>query len=394
MKKRLCSMLCASAIALLLALPSYAFDFDTTVSTKVKSDIAELVETYSVDSNLMKDVISNYPDAESQIAALKQQAEVYQFTPEQVEMHLQGMKNYAENPAEVKYGRLSEDGTFYILPNGDTMPNRFSHISTIESINDIALNNRDIAPLGFSSDYISQTNAGDQSGVFWVVMSTTGHDQATAFLNLPTVTASTDSSDRPYMFFSVNTTNSSICGDYGVVYYPSLQSWALCINAAKWNTSTNEYDYFPWQHTILPSSYNSGSLLYLHLQITNTNETDKVTITVKDGSTFNVLATLSCDFAGNPFDSSLSNVNLFREITLAQHLDDSSGKLNTSTGTRTENSKFSNAYLYTPSTYSSWGTARTTTAYKQAPKSSQLATVVVNAYTKWNSEDISIRFTQ
>lgn len=54
----------------------------------------------------------------------------------------------------------------------------------------------------------------------------------------------------------------------------------------------------------------------------------------------------------------------------------------------------SNAYLYTPSTYSSWGTARTTTAYKQAPKSSQLATVVVNAYTKWNSEDISIRFTQ
>lgn len=34
------------------------------------------------------------------------------------------------------------------------------------------------------------------------------------------------------------------------------------------------------------------------------------------------------------------------------------------------------------------------TAYKQAPKSSQLATVVVNAYTKWNSEDISIRFTQ
>lgn len=172
-----------------------------------------------------------------------------------------------------------------------------------------------------------------------------------------------------------------------------MQSWALCINAAKWNTSTNEYDYFPWQHTILPSSYNSGSLLYLHLQITNTNETDKVTITVKDGSTFNVLATLSCDFAGNPFDSSLSNVNLFREITLAQHLD-SSGKLNTSTGTRTENSKFSNAYLYTPSTYSSWGTARTTTAYKQAPKSSQLATVVVNAYTKWNSEDISIRFTQ
>lgn len=94
---------------------------------------------------------------------------------------------------------------------------------------------------------------------------------------------------------------------------------------------------------------------------------------------------LSISFTGGP--------TIMGEKTLAQHLD-SSGKLNTSTGTRTENSKFSNAYLYTPSTYSSWGTARTTTAYKQAPKSSQLATVVVNAYTKWNSEDISIRFTQ
>lgn len=393
MKKRLISMLCASAIAFLLALPSYAFDSDMATSAKVNADIAELKETYSIDSNLMQDVISNYPDAEPQIAALKQQAEAYQFTPEQVEMHLQGMKNYAEDPAEVEYGKLSEDGTFYILPNGDTMPNRFSNALNLNSGNDTAFTNQDIAPLSFSSNYISQTNADDQTGVFWVVKSTTGHDQATAFFNLPTVTASASSPDRPYMFFSVNTTSSSICGDYGIVYYPASQRWALCTHAIKWNTSTGSYDTVPWQEITLPSSYNSGGLLYLHLQITNTNGTDKVTITVKDGSTFAVLATLSCDFTGNPFNSSLSNVNIFREITLAQHLD-SSGKLNTSTGTRTENSKFSNAYLYTPSTYSSWGTARTTTAYKQAPKSSQLATVVVNAYTKWNSEDISIRFTQ
>ena len=74
MKKRLISMLCASTIAFLLALPSYAFDSDMATSAKVNADIAELKETYSIDSNLMQDVISNYPDAEPQIAALKQQA--------------------------------------------------------------------------------------------------------------------------------------------------------------------------------------------------------------------------------------------------------------------------------------------------------------------------------
>lgn len=60
MKKRLISMLCASAIAFLLALPSYAFDSDMATSAKVNADIAELKETYSIDSNLMQDVISNY----------------------------------------------------------------------------------------------------------------------------------------------------------------------------------------------------------------------------------------------------------------------------------------------------------------------------------------------
>lgn len=79
------------------------------------------------------------------------------------------MKNYAEDPAEVEYGKLSEDRTFYILPNGDTMPNRFSNALNLNSGNDTAFTNQDIAPLSFSSNYISQTNADDQTGVFWVV---------------------------------------------------------------------------------------------------------------------------------------------------------------------------------------------------------------------------------
>lgn len=393
MKDRLISMLCASAMVLFLTIPAYAINLDKSASANVKRDIESLQETYAISSELVESVLRNYPSADVQVAALKQQAEAYNFSPEQVGMHLQGMKKYAESPAEVQYGTLSEDGSMYVLPNGDTMPNRFLGMLTTQEARKQIANNTKTDPLSFSGDYINKVNANDQTGVFWVVKSTTGYNQATAYFNLPSVTASTSAPDRPYMFFSVNTTSSSVCGDYGVVYYPATQRWALCAHAIKWNSSTGSYDTIPWQEITLPSSYNSGGSLYLHLQITNTSGTDVVTITVKDGVSFSVLGTLSCSFTGNPFNSSLSNVNIFREITLAQHLG-SSGLLDTTTGTCTENSKFSNAYLYNTSTYSSWGTAQTSTVYRQAPSTTQLSTVVVNSYTKWNSDNISIRFNQ
>lgn len=392
--KRLFAMVLAAAMCLSLCVPTFAAELsDNSICANIDSAILGLKEKYSVNSELLEEVLCSCSDAEIQLVSLMQQAEAYSFSPEQVSLHLQGMKNYANSPATIQYGTLSEDGSMYVLPNGNTMPNRFYGMLNAQPANKQAPGNLRISPLSFSSDYINQVNANDQTGVFWVVKSTTGYNQATAFFNLPSVTASTSAPDRPYMFFSVNTTSSSVCGDYGVVYYPATQSWALCTHAIKWNSSTNSYDTIPWQEIALPSSYNSGGSLYLHLQITNTSGTDVVTITVKDGVSFNTLATLSCSFTGNPFNNTLSNVNIFREITLAQHLG-ASGLLNTSTGTRTENSKFSNAYLYNPSTYSSWGTAQTSTVYRQAPSNSQLSAVVVNSYTKWNSDNISIRFTQ
>jgi len=385
MKKKL-SIALVCILSLGMVIPTFA------IETGNAKDI-EWIKTKSISEELLEDVLQNYPDAETQVSALFEQAEAYDFSSEQIEMHLQGMKEYAEAPAEVQYGTLSEDGSMYILPNGDTVPNRFYGLLNVKSEDGFTAERENEHLRSFTSNYLNIVDANDQSGVFWVVQSTTGHNQATAYLNLPSVSAASNSPDRPYMFFGANTTSSSICGDYGLVYYPATQSWALFTNALKWNSSTGSYDSMPWQQIPLPSSYTGGSSLYLHILVTNTSGADTVTITVKDGSNFSVLGTLSYSFTGNPFNNSLSNLNLYREITLSQFLG-SSGILNTSTGTLALNYKFNNAYLYSPSNYYSWGTAQTTTAYRKAPTNAKLSTVTVNSYTKWNSENISIKFNQ
>lgn len=93
------------------------------------------------------------------------------------------------------------------------------------------------------------------------------------------------------------------------------------------------------------------------------------------------------------FNASLSNVKIYRSITMAQDLAPN-GLLNTSTGTRAVNSIFSQAYIYSPSGYYTWGTSQTSTAERRAPYQRQLNTITVNSYTKWNSENISIMFNQ
>jgi hypothetical protein len=69
-----------------------------------------------------------------------------------------------------------------------------------------------------------------------------------------------------------------------------------------------------------------------------------------------------------------------------------SGTLNTNTGSKMSNAKFSQAYLYNASTTASWGTAQTNNAYRQAPTTGKLATVTLNAYQKWYSDDVTIWF--
>ncbi len=389
MKKIMCFVV-TMIMAFSLCVPAFALN--TPYSVDSESNLLALetfCDRYDVSDSDIQKMVDAYPDGVSQLKMLEQQAEAYDFTAQQVNDYISGMINVDPSVYEGVYGTLSDDGTTFILPNGDTMPN-LSYNKNPEPEDEYG-----ITPYAFTSSYKDVTSANDQSGVYWNVVSNTGYNQATAFFKLPTVTATTTAPDRPYMFYSVNTTSSSVCGDYGVVYYPSSRSWYLCANTKVWNSSTNSYDNVWWQSKApLPNEYYSGAKsLYLHILIDNTTSKDTVTVTVKDGTSFATLATHPVDFSGNPFNASLSNVKIYRSITMAQDLAPN-GLLNTSTGTRAVNSIFSQAYIYSPSGYYTWGTSQTSTAERRAPYQRQLNTITVNSYTKWNSENISIMFNQ
>lgn len=344
---------------------------------------------YGVDPIDITRVIKSYPNGADHLRSLVQQAKAYSFTPDQVKMNVKGLLDTPDSAFRGVYGQLSKDGTTYTMPNGMTAPNllakRMFGVPTVAEEDESG-----ISLYAYSSNYRDVVDYSDQSGVFWLVKSETGYNQATAFVNLPYVTALSTSPDRPYMFFAVNNSTSSVIGDYGIVYYPN-SGWHLFTYTLVWNSSQNKYDRTWWSSdTPLPSQYTGGSALYLQVQITNTSSTDSVTITLKDGNTFSTLFSRTVDFINNPFNSSLSNVNIYRQITMAQVLAGST--LNTNTGTHMANARFSNAYIYSPSGYWPWGINQTNDAYRKAPTLAQLATVTVNSYTKWNAENISIRF--
>lgn len=347
-------------------------------------------EQHGVDLSNAAGALMMRPQGTAMLRSIMLQAKAYAFTPEQVKANVQGLLDAPSSAFQGVYGRLSEDGSTFTLPNGTTTPNLLARRKLWTSATESTPENG-VGLLNFTSDYRDVVDFNDQTGVFWLVKGRPGYDQATAFVNLPHITTVPSSPDRPYVYFAVNNSTSSVVGDYGIVHYPA-SGWHLFSNTLVWNATTNKYDETWWNSsTPLPSQCVGGSSLYLHVQITNTATIDSVTITLRDGNTFAILFSRIVSFANNPFNASLSNVNIYRQITMAQvkpvHI-----LLNTNTGTRMDNARFSNAFLYSPTGFWSWGTSETADAFRKAPTLRQLATVTVNAYTKWNSENISIRF--
>ncbi|MBS4055145.1 MAG: hypothetical protein KGZ64_10330 [Thermaerobacter sp.] len=334
-------------------------------------------------------IMESVPNGQDQLKSLSQQARANNLTPAQVQEIVRSMFDAPPLTREGMYGQLSKDGTTIALPNGMTTPNLQKQrmldasTSTVNATSETGLT-------ALTSGYRDVVDFSDQSGVFWLVRSTTGFNQATTFVNLPHITTLPTSPDRPYVFFAVNNATSSVVGDYGIVFYPN-SGWHLFSYTLVWNTSTNRYDATWWQSsTPLPSQYVGGSSVYLHVQITNTSNTDSVSITLRDGITFSTLFSRTVSFINNPFNSTLSNVNIYRQITMAQVL--TGPTLNTNTGTHMANARTSAAHLYSPVGYWLWGTSQTSDTYRKAPTSVQLATVIVNSHTRWHAEDISIRF--
>lgn len=395
LKKRIATTLVACLLAFSV-FPGVSIA-DNLQQTNPKVSTNNNVTALNTDSDyndfLVKKGVSKEDLAKLDVNSLKSlvnQANAYNFTDQQVQQYVEGLiKEQDPSFPALKsvQGTMSEDGSYFTTPSGN-MPNTLKRFTKnnpkdLQQQSSSQSTSNSMTP-SFSGGYNSIVNSSDQTGVYWAVESGTGYNEATAFVTLPSI-SNISSNDRPYVMFSANTYPSSIAGDYGVVYYPSY-GWTPIRSAAYWNGSG--YSYLPPEE----GPHFSGINL-IYLDVTANASANSVRIRVLNGSNFSdVLWDYTTSFNGyynNAISSSYSNLNLYREVTLAQF---NNGTLNTNTGTNMNNASPYNSYIYSPSGYWQWGTSQTSNAYRQAPSSTQLNTVHVNSYSQWYTENISIDF--
>jgi len=177
--------------------------------------------------------------------------------------------------------------------------------------------------------------------------------------------------------FTFRTSNlTTSYGDLGLVYFPSLGAWKGFYNVIDNGTRYEKYDI----------SFSGGSNLYFHVQFYNSP--DKVVLTIRDATTWSAVATIEYVFKSDCVKSTFSSTQIAKEVTLAQH---NSGTLDITTGTKMDNAKFSQTYLYTPSTYYQFTSTYCENAYRQGPTATAYGKVQAT-YTAWTTDNVSISF--
>ena len=360
--------------------PVYLLDEKIEFKKAIKDDyIKFFVEYLKIDKALLEQM------SEAELKSLAMQTQAYKFTAEKINQMIQDTINPPEGALTRELGYLSEDERY---PETDDVP-KTSNKSKGRSPSG---ENSSFAPQAFSSSYQTLTRAADQSGSYYLVKAAAGAQEVTAYATLPTI-HSMDENDRAYMFFSANIKNDTtalICQDFGVVYEPGV-GWYPCISAVQWNYSTASYNIFPYgeDRTWFAGNEIDVNKIYLRLTVTNNNSMAYFRLRVYDAINHSLLWDRTIAWSDNLLDANFSNMQFDRQISMAQNND---GRLNTDTQSKFSNAKFDRAYLYQPNYYTIWNTTHTQTAFRQAPISRQLNTVTVNAYTKWDSEDVTINF--
>lgn len=161
-----------------------------------------------------------------------------------------------------------------------------------------------------------------------------------------------------------------------MVYFPSSGTWKGFYNVVENGTRYENYSL----------SFSGGSDLYFHIQFYNAP--DKAVITIRDASSWSAVATITYTFALDCVKSNFSTTQIAKEITLAQH---NSGTLNILTGTKMNNAKYTQTYLYTPNTYYQFTSTYCAAAYRQGPTSAAYRKVTPT-YTAWTSDNVTISF--
>lgn len=371
--------------------------FHNTLTNKEQVLKEEFIEEFST---IKKELLKL---DEEELSSIILQTKAYNFSEEQVRALVNTALSDFENPAGYK-GTLSDNGEYYVYENGVTLPVRINRIA--EQNNDATRSGSKertvVNSYNPATGYYDIEKTNDKTGVYWAVESNEGYTEATAFVDLPTL-YNVAIKDRPYMFLAANSfeqgNSLTFIGDYGIVYNPeggSGAGWYVFVNAHQWDDNLGGYKVI--NNTIYNKLPLNVTKVYLHIKIVNGESTDTVYFTCKNGNNFNQvwLDGLPISFQGNPVQPNATNLNIYHETTLAQHVDGYvNGNVNVNSGTRMVDATFSQAYLYKweKGEYYLWNESVTKKAYRQAPVMNWNGKIHPTIISKWYHDSIDILFT-
>lgn len=203
----------------------YAADF---VGSAAVSQVSKEQLTRMMDVGVSKDDIS----------FLYQQIELYNPTETQIANYVEDLianevRDSSVNSEPINYPKTANGDT--ITPDG-VIP--FQDITQKWSSDFLQKSVRAVSKLS------NRTNSNDQSGVYYVVNSTSGHNQLTSFATLPSL-SSVNAKDRPYHMLGMSSTNgsNSMYGDIGLVYFPASGQWKGFYNVVENGNRYENYNF-------------------------------------------------------------------------------------------------------------------------------------------------------
>lgn len=283
--------------------------------------------------------ISKSASYDEQILSIKRQAAANQFSDDQIQKYVKGLVD-----------------TSPIVINSPSS----TSISTL------------------STPY--STRIGDD-GIGYEVKSTSGFNEETAYATIPTAFRATATSG--YMFNTISSPTTGFGIDVGLWYGAGGATGDVVGWRGVYNGPTGQHA-VPSDGSII-SALTPGKQVYMIWQIRSDGYLETK---VLDANNF---STVYLDFIYYVGDKQVytSNGIFNRQITLCQ------GSAVFTNGSYMRNAKFSQGFLYSNTGYSKVNSLNTDSNRRGAfiKYSSDLSKVLVNAYTQWDSEDVSINFT-
>lgn len=308
----------------------------------------------------MMKVINNYQNAYSKKDAYKMVAENLKSTYEEIQAN-----NFSEDQAKALFVSAAnlEAGTAKLskMDFSSEIPDFApTHPEMTKAVNDIGVQS--------NSDKSTRTSY-ETGGIGYEVLSTSGYNKSTAFLNAGSCNVTAPSGKAGYMFYTIY--SNGHYQDIGIGYFGG--KWQAFVSGywTNWGTGT--------------VSISSGDYLYFKLWI---GTDSKIYFQILDGNNFNnIIFQNSYTTASSPIPPSGSGVNFNRQITLVDTAH------NATSGLYLQNASFSQSYIYNNSATQIFGDSNTNSSRRGKFGCSWAADskVTINSNPHWYSENITIK---